>query len=104
MSSVLGVWSLHISRPAKKLLERSKQWYNVSLFSSYHYSRLPVHERWKLSLICENWSGRDKIFKGVCKGKLFQFVFEVFYKKQVSPYTVSLKIHTKKSAFFYCIN
>lgn len=68
------------------------------------YSRLPVRERWKLSLICENWSGRDKIFKGVCKGKLFQFVFEVFYKKQVSPYTVSLKIHTKKSAFFYCIN
>lgn len=62
-----------------------------------------MHERWKLSLICENWSGRDKIFQGVCKGKLFQFIFKVFYKTGQSLHCLSKNTYQKISTS-YCIN
>lgn len=50
------------------------------------YSRLPVHNGWKWSLIHENWN-------------LWANYLRVFLKEncsiiqQISPYTVSLKIH-----------
>ena len=59
------------------------------------YSRLPVHNGWKWSLIRENWNLWANYLRVFLKENC-SHSFSKCIIKQISPYTVSLKIHAIK--------
>lgn len=59
------------------------------------YSRLPVRNGWKWSLICENWNLWANYIRVFIKENC-SYSFSKCIIKKISPYTVSLKIHAIK--------